>query len=193
MATKFSPRSILCTRTLPSTGVSTLGQIRHASLIKRPYRPYTFTQLITLSDGSSYTVRTTSPAPVYKSTKDSRNHPLWQPSSAALRNVESDEAGRLRAFRMRFGHGWEMSQKSDESSIEGSTQGNLMDLIRSTKTSSGQNEEKTKEKVSIEEDPAEKLVTARNALGKAVQVKVKDLEQFRKDQKAASGKSGWGS
>ncbi|RKF62223.1 putative 50s ribosomal protein [Erysiphe neolycopersici] len=89
-------------------------QIRHASLIKRPYRPYTFTQLIVLSDGSTFTMRTTSPAPVYKSTKDSRNHPLWQPSSAALRNVETDEAGRLRAFRKRFGHDWDADEKEPE-------------------------------------------------------------------------------
>ncbi|POS88142.1 hypothetical protein EPUL_000284 [Erysiphe pulchra] len=89
-------------------------QVRHASLIKRPYRPYTFTQLIVLSDGSTFTMRTTSPAPVYKSTKDSRNHPLWQPSSAALRNVETDEAGRLRAFRNRFGHDWDADEKEPE-------------------------------------------------------------------------------
>lgn len=89
-------------------------QARHASLIKRPYRPYTFTQLIVLSDGSTFTMRTTSPAPVYKSTKDSRNHPLWQPSSAALRNVETDEAGRLRAFRKRFGHDWDADEKEPE-------------------------------------------------------------------------------
>ncbi|KAI6246542.1 hypothetical protein HI914_05271 [Erysiphe necator] len=89
-------------------------QVRHASLIKRPYRPYTFTQLIVLSDGSTFTMRTTSPAPVYKSAKDSRNHPLWQPSSAALRNVETDEAGRLRAFRKRFGHGWDAEEIKQE-------------------------------------------------------------------------------
>ncbi|EPQ66373.1 Bgt-4193 [Blumeria graminis f. sp. tritici] len=193
MTTKFSYFSLRCTSNIPNPGALALGQIRHASLIKRPYRPYTFTQLITLSDGSSYTVRTTSPAPVYKSTKDSRNHPLWQPSSAALRNVEADEAGRLRAFRMRFGHSWETSQESSKDSVGGNTQGNLMDLIRSTKTSTGEAKEVITEKVAIEEDPGEKMVTARNALGKAVQVKVKDLEQFRKDQKLASGKSGWGS
>ncbi|KAI1005221.1 hypothetical protein K3495_g2999 [Podosphaera aphanis] len=105
-------------------------QVRHATLIKRPYRPYTFTQLVTLSDGSTFLTRTTSPAPVYKSTKDSRNHPLWQPSSAALRNVEADEAGRLRAFRLRFGRGWDAEEASDEQDEDGkSNQDNLMDLI----------------------------------------------------------------
>jgi ribosomal protein L31 len=83
-------------------------QIRHASLLRRPHRPYTFTQLTILSDGSSFTCRTTSPAPIYRSTKDSRNHPIWQPSLESLRNVEQDEAGRLRRFREKFGRGWDL-------------------------------------------------------------------------------------
>ncbi|KAF2001060.1 hypothetical protein P154DRAFT_522052 [Amniculicola lignicola CBS 123094] len=87
---------------------NTHGQIRHATLLRRPKRPYTFTQLITLSDGSSFLHRTTSPAPVYKSTKDRVNTPLWNPSSQKLLNVESDEAGRLRAFREKFGRGWDI-------------------------------------------------------------------------------------
>lgn len=82
-------------------------QVRHATLLKRPKRPYTFTQLITLSDGSSFLHRTTSPQPVYKSTKDIKNTALWNPSSQKLLNVEEDEAGRLRAFRERFGRGWD--------------------------------------------------------------------------------------
>ncbi|KAI9707470.1 MAG: hypothetical protein M1836_000431 [Candelina mexicana] len=82
-------------------------QARHASLLRRPKRPYTFTQLITLSDGSTFTHRTTSPAPVYRCTKDTRNHPLWNPSSQKLLNVEEDEAGKLKAFRQKFGRGWD--------------------------------------------------------------------------------------
>ncbi|KUJ21367.1 uncharacterized protein LY89DRAFT_639367 [Mollisia scopiformis] len=100
-------------------------QARHASLLRRPHRPYTFTQLVTLSDGSTYTCRTTSPAPVFRSTKDTRNHPLWQPSLDSLRNVEQDEAGRLRAFRERFGRGWDL-----DSEVGGGDEGgSLMDLI----------------------------------------------------------------
>jgi hypothetical protein len=82
-------------------------QVRHATLLKRPKRPYTFTQLITLSDGSSFTLRTTNPQPVYKSAKDIRNAPLWNPSSQKLLNVEEDEAGKLAAFRAKFGRGWD--------------------------------------------------------------------------------------
>ncbi|CAG8950612.1 hypothetical protein HYFRA_00002822 [Hymenoscyphus fraxineus] len=89
-------------------------QTRHATLLHRPQTPYTFTQLITLSDGSTYLTRTTSPAPIHKSTKDVRNHALWQPSLSSLRNVEQDEAGRLRAFRMRFGRGWDLDAATTE-------------------------------------------------------------------------------
>ena len=83
-------------------------QVRHASLLRRPKRPYTFTQLVTLSDGSTFTQRTTSPAPVIRSAKDVRNSPMWNPSSQKLRNVEQDEAGRLAKFRERFGRGWDV-------------------------------------------------------------------------------------
>lgn len=82
-------------------------QVRHATLLRRPKRPYTFTQLIQLSDGSAFTLRTTNPQPVLKSAKDIRNNPLWNPSSQKLLNVEEDEAGKLAAFRAKFGTGWD--------------------------------------------------------------------------------------
>ncbi|KAF2827705.1 hypothetical protein CC86DRAFT_322027 [Ophiobolus disseminans] len=99
-------------------------QVRHATLLKRPKRPYTFTQLITLSDGSSFTLRTTNPQPVYKSAKDIRNAPLWNPSSQKLLNVEEDEAGRLAAFRSKFGRGWDTDAEKGKKSED-----HLMDLI----------------------------------------------------------------
>ncbi|MCJ1391209.1 hypothetical protein MMC18_004071 [Xylographa bjoerkii] len=114
-------------------------QCRHASLLRRPKRPYTFTQLVTLSDGSSYLQRTTSPMPIYKSTKDTRNTPLWNPSSQKLMNIEADEAGRLRAFRERFGRGWDARTNVEEEETDEADQdddggaeeesGSLMDLI----------------------------------------------------------------
>lgn len=91
-------------------------QVRHARLLKRPKRPYTFTQLLTLSDGTAYTIRTTSPLPVYRSTRDTRNAPLWNPSIRELLNVEADEAGRLASFRSKFGRGWDASK---EVTVEG--------------------------------------------------------------------------
>ncbi|KAE9977576.1 hypothetical protein BLS_001285 [Venturia inaequalis] len=73
--------------TLPSSS-PIAQQVRHATLIRRPKRPYTFTQLVTLTDGSTYLHRTTSPSPVYK-------------------NIEEDDAGKLRSFRSKFGRGWD--------------------------------------------------------------------------------------
>ncbi|KAI0139630.1 hypothetical protein F4776DRAFT_617053 [Hypoxylon sp. NC0597] len=86
---------------------------RAATIIRRPKRPYTFTQLVQQTDGSTYTMRTTSPLALYKSTKDTRNHILWQPSDRSLRNVEVDEAGKLAAFRGRFGRGWDAEKSVD--------------------------------------------------------------------------------
>ena len=110
---------------------------RHASVLRRPKRPYTFTQLVTLSDGSTFTQRTTSPAPIYKTTKDTRNTPLWNPSSQKLLNLEADEAGRLRAFRQRFGRGWDARSVIEKDERSESLDGqefeeegdNLLDLI----------------------------------------------------------------
>ncbi|KAJ5504001.1 hypothetical protein N7463_006875 [Penicillium fimorum] len=106
-----STTTILPTR-LPTQSSGTTfvcSQCRHATLLRRPKRPYTFTQLITLSDGSTFTHRTTSPAPIYRSTRDTRNSLLWNPSSSKLMNVEEDEAGRLAAFRARFGRSFDAS------------------------------------------------------------------------------------
>ncbi|KAK2590315.1 hypothetical protein QQS21_012009 [Conoideocrella luteorostrata] len=89
-------------------------QLRHATFIPRPRRPYTFTQLVTLSDGSTYTMRTTSPAPIYRASKDTRNTLLWQPSEKSLRNVELDEAGKLAAFRERFGRAFDATSQAED-------------------------------------------------------------------------------
>lgn len=119
---------------LPTTSCIN-NQIRHATFLRRPLRPYTFTQLVVLSDGSSYLTRTTSPAAVYRNTKDTRNHPLWQPSLASLRNVENDEAGRLSSFRRRFGRGWdgevdkEAKEGGGDEKAKDSAMENLTDLI----------------------------------------------------------------
>ncbi|TVY13651.1 Mitochondrial 54S ribosomal protein L36 [Lachnellula arida] len=96
-------------------------QQRNATLLQRPHIPYTFTQLISLTDGSTFTLRTTSPAPILRTTKDTRNSPLWNPSLSSLRNQEQDEAGRLRAFREKFGRGWDID--AGEEGVEGEGEG----------------------------------------------------------------------
>lgn len=107
-----------------------IQQIRHASLLRRPKRPYTFTQMITLSDGSTFLHRTTSPAPIYRSTKDTKNSPLWNPSSQKLANVEEDEAGRLKRFRGRFGRGWdaEAVAGAEEVGVHFSSEGSIANV-----------------------------------------------------------------
>jgi len=39
---------------------------------------------------------------------------MWQPTLSSLRDVEQDEAGRLRAFREKFGRGWDVESKDEE-------------------------------------------------------------------------------
>ena len=114
LSTSLRPTTASC----PSCRLTT--QIRHASLLRRPKRPYTFTQMITLSDGSTYLHRTTSPTPIYRSTKDTKNNPLWNPSSQKLANVEEDEAGRLKRFRGRFGRGWDAEVVTAAEEVSGS-------------------------------------------------------------------------
>lgn len=105
-----TPASLL--PSLPSTTsqqCTAANQVRHATFVPRSRRPYQFTQLVQLSDGSTFTMRTTSPQALFKSAKDSRNHILWQPTEKSLRNIEVDEAGKLAAFRERYGKGWDLS------------------------------------------------------------------------------------
>lgn len=89
--------------------------------------------MIQLSDGSTFTVRTTNPHPLHRCNKDSRNHIIWQPSDKSLRNVEVDEAGRLAAFRSRFGRGWDAT--ADETAKEaGDSQSNAAGQADNTAT-----------------------------------------------------------
>jgi hypothetical protein len=82
-----------------------------------------FTQLVQMSDGSTYTMRTTSPYALYKSVKDTRNHVLWNPSERSLKNVEVDEAGKLAAFRERFGRTWDLPSNAAPAEEEGAEAG----------------------------------------------------------------------
>jgi ribosomal protein L31 len=68
-----------------------------ASIISN--NPYTFSQTVVHSDGSSFTLRTTSPKPLLVLTKDTRNHPLWNPSM----KVVIEQTGELTKFAQRFG------------------------------------------------------------------------------------------
>lgn len=80
--------------------------------------------MITLSDGSTFLHRTTSPQPIYRSTKDTKNSPLWNPSSQKLLNIEEDEAGRLKRFRRRFGRGFDVEALEQPEEVS-----NLPDIL----------------------------------------------------------------
>ncbi|KAI8644544.1 hypothetical protein BD408DRAFT_413246 [Parasitella parasitica] len=76
-----------------------LVQIRKASTYSKPEK---FLQTIVLSNGATYTVRTTSPTRAQiRLTKDTRNHPLWNPSM--LKEGVTDESEQLTKFQKRFG------------------------------------------------------------------------------------------
>ncbi|KAK7959073.1 mitochondrial 54S ribosomal protein bL31m [Apiospora aurea] len=117
----LSTFNTLAPQTTSSSIIPTLQQTqtRNATLIKRPKRPYTFTQVIQLSDGSTFTMRTCSPHSLYKSTKDTRNHVMWNPSEKSLKNIEVDEAGKLAAFRERYGRGWDAQAPEVQDGGEG--------------------------------------------------------------------------
>lgn len=52
--------------------------------------------------------------PVYRSTRDTRNSLLWNPTSKKLLTVEEDEAGRLAAFRAKFGRGFDAASTTEK-------------------------------------------------------------------------------
>ena len=60
---------------------------------------------------------------------------MWNPSSQKLLNVEEDEAGRLRAFRNKFGRGWDAESTNENEEVrdgeEEAREGedSLLDLI----------------------------------------------------------------
>lgn len=62
---------------------------------------------------------------------------MWQPSLDSLRNVEQDEAGRLRAFREKFGRGWDMEAADDAEGAVEDAEESLMDLISGAAANTG--------------------------------------------------------
>jgi hypothetical protein len=77
-------------------------------------------------------MRTTSPLPIYRAAKDTRNTLLWQPSERSLKNVELDEAGRLAAFRERFGRAYDSAtakEGKEGEEVAEETDGGYADLI----------------------------------------------------------------
>jgi ribosomal protein L31 len=63
-------------------------------------RPATFRQIVQHTDGSIYTIKTTSPKPIQRLPKDIRNNPLWNPQ--LKQQTEDDESGQLGRFQKKF-------------------------------------------------------------------------------------------
>ncbi|KAI9305335.1 hypothetical protein BJ944DRAFT_265388 [Cunninghamella echinulata] len=75
---------------------------RYASSQNTYAKPERFLQTVVLSNGATYTLRTTSPVrSQIRLTKDTRNHPLWNP--AMLKEGVTDESEQLTKFQKRFG------------------------------------------------------------------------------------------
>ncbi|KAJ3116310.1 hypothetical protein HK100_001102 [Physocladia obscura] len=67
--------------------------------IPKAASPHFFFQKVVHSDGSTFTMRCTTPKAVLKLTKDTRNHMLWNPSFITI----DDRTGELSKFASRFG------------------------------------------------------------------------------------------
>lgn len=74
---------------------------RRPKVLPNPCVPV-FPQLVVRADGATYTHYTTSPRSVYRLTRDTTNHPLWNASSMLGVNDESEFTGRLGRFNRRF-------------------------------------------------------------------------------------------
>ena len=61
-------------------------------------RPHLFFQTIVQSDGSTFTLSTSHPKTVSHLTKDTRNHPLWNPSLHVV-----DVIGQVSKFQSLYG------------------------------------------------------------------------------------------
>ncbi|PKC70323.1 hypothetical protein RhiirA1_414520 [Rhizophagus irregularis] len=92
--------SIITKLYIPPNYPSTLYKRSYATT-KSFIRPRLFTQQIVLTNGATYTLRTTSPKPRIKFIKDTRNHPLWNPSQ--LSQALDDDSGQLSKFIKKFG------------------------------------------------------------------------------------------
>ncbi|KAG8702969.1 hypothetical protein FRC09_004435 [Ceratobasidium sp. 395] len=115
------------TRARHSVSGSPYGRTHLISPIPKLPNPVvpTYPQTVYLSDGSSFTHRTTAPRSVVRLTRDITNNPVWQPGQEARAGEEEDLSGRLGRYKRRF----------DEESQFG--EGELEGLMESAKGSGG--------------------------------------------------------
>jgi hypothetical protein len=106
---------------------------------------------------------------------------------SSLRNIEEDEAGRLRAFRMRFGRGWDaetpasMDGEGSEGDEDGGAEDSLMDLISGAGRDSGTEGEGADGKKGADKKDEVEMVTIRK---NGVLVKVPALSRGERRSKS---------
>lgn len=89
---------------------SIFSTCRSASTTSQP--PRKFNQTVLLTNGASITTTSTSPLnPRIKLTRDTRNHPVWNPK--AEKEGLNDESGRLAKFSKKFGNMEDMDFEAD--------------------------------------------------------------------------------
>ena len=76
---------------------------KRAPKLPKPFVPH-FPQRVVLADGSSFVHHTTSPRGVFRMTRDTTNHPVW--NALVAREGEEEEGklvGRMGRFSRKFG------------------------------------------------------------------------------------------
>ncbi|KDN46689.1 hypothetical protein RSAG8_04069, partial [Rhizoctonia solani AG-8 WAC10335] len=97
----------------------------------------TYPQTVFLSDGSSFTHRSTTPRSVVRLTRDITNNPVWQPGLEARAGEEEDLSGRLGRYKRRF--------DGESQFVEGELEG-LMDQAKSSQNLDKMRDGKSKHK-----------------------------------------------
>ncbi|KAG0336029.1 hypothetical protein BG004_008224 [Podila humilis] len=107
--TALSRTSLSLAASKSSSSTSLLLVVRHKSTATSSESttspaarsPELFDQTIVLSNGATFTLRTPSPRSQIRLTRDTRNHPLWNPDLSG--NASSDDSGQLSKFAKKFG------------------------------------------------------------------------------------------
>eukprot|EP00842_Homolaphlyctis_polyrhiza_P005953 jgi/Hompol1/6359/HPOL_002109-RA len=104
--------------------------------------PVLFHQKIVHSDGSTFTLRSTSPRSVLQMTRDTRNHQLWNPSSLSV----DDLGGELRKFAERFSDIGDLGALEGEIAIDSAPAAAPAPAAKQTAAAAGSQEGKKKKK-----------------------------------------------
>lgn len=96
---------------------------------------------------------------------------MWQPSMGSLRGIEEDEAGRLKAFRSRFGRGWDVEAQEEGEAGAGEE--------------TGADAKATERKAVVEEEPQMSLMDLISSEYKGEAAQAKEGETAAAEKRAA--------